>query len=413
MTAQAVVGSILVVAGAFLDVPIALGLGLVLIGFAVVRATWVRRGLRGVGHRRHLASRRVAWGERTGLEIEVSNRGRLPISWLRVDEALSADLVVDGRRLLPGDLGDETLRNTWSLGPRETVRRRLEIGATRRGVFEIGPTAVTAGDLFAMPVARDVWPAVDRLISWPRVLPGPVLDRRDRWGGVERARTGLSEDPSRFVGIRPYQPGDPVRRIHARASARLGTPMTKRFEPSRDRDLLLVIDLESPTSRYENRGDLGDEDEAAESLIVLAASIVRALGERHAALGLAAAGYSGVTSRLAYLPVSHAPGQMERGLDLLARLSPEPSAPFEHVAALVGRVATEATSVFVLTARDSRLLIRPLRALQRRGLAVRVLAAGSTGPSAASRARGAGIPADVLDLDGPWRSASQMILAPG
>lgn len=411
MTGRAVLGSILIIAGAFLDVPIALGLGLVLIGFTAVRAAWVRRGLRGVGHRRHLVSRRVAWGETTRLVIEVWNRGHLPISWLRVDEALSADLVVEGRTLLPGDLGDETLRNTWSLGPHETVRRQLDIGASHRGVFEIGPTVITAGDLFAMPVANDVWPAVDRLISWPRVLPAPPIDRHDRWGGVERARTGLSEDPSRFVGIRPYQPGDPVRRIHARASARLGAPMTKRFEPSRDRDLLLVVDLESPTSSYEVPAGSSEEDEAAESLIVLAASIVRALGERHAALGIAAAGYTGASSRLAYLPVSHAPGQMERGLDLLARLSVEPSAPFEHVTALVGRVATEATSVFVLTARDSRLLVRPLRSLQRRGLAVRLLAAGSAGPSAASRARGAGIPADVIDLDGPWRSASQILLA--
>jgi uncharacterized protein (DUF58 family) len=208
------------------------------------------------------------------------------------------------------------------------------------------------------------------------------------------------------VGIRAYVPGDPLRRIHARASARLGTPMTKRFEPSRDRDLLLVVDLEAPTTRYDN-WDV-DVEEAAEALIVIAASIVRSLGEQHAAFGLAAAGYSGGASRLAYLPVSHAPGQMERGLDLLARLSPEPSAPFERLAALVGRVAGEATSIVVLSARDSRAIVPPLRALQRRGLTVRLLAAGSAGPSAAARARTAGIPSDVVDLDGPWRSASQV-----
>ena len=62
----------------------------------------------------------------------------------------------------------------------------------------------------------------------------------------------------------------------------------------------------------------------------------------------------------------------------------------------------------VLTARDSRLLFRPLRALQRRGLAVRILAAGSAGPGAAARARSAGIPAEVIDLDGPWQTASRV-----
>ena len=133
MTPRAVLGTGLVLAGAFLDVPIALGLGMVLVGFEVLRAIWLRRGLRGVGHRRSLQSSRVAWGEMTGLFIEVWNRSLLPISWLRVDEAISEDVLVRDRALLPGDLGDLTLRNTWSLGPGEIVRRRLEVGASRRG----------------------------------------------------------------------------------------------------------------------------------------------------------------------------------------------------------------------------------------------------------------------------------------
>lgn len=406
MTARAVIGAALVLVGAFLDVPIAIGLGLVLVGVEVLRGLWVRRGLRGVGYRRTLRASHVAWGETAGLSIEVWNRSRLPISWLRVDDAVSEDVRVEGRELRPGDLGDLTLRNTWSLGPREVVRRRLEIGATRRGVHEIGPTTITMGDLFAMPAADGIWTGIDRLVAWPRFVPAAATERRDRWGGADRATSGLSEDPSRFVGIRAYVPGDPVRRIHARASARLGKPMTKRFEPSRDRDLLLVVDLEAPTTRHEAWD--GEPDEAAEELLVIAASIVRSLGERRAAFGVAAAAYSGTSARLAYLPVSHAPGQLERGLDLLARLSSEPSAPFDRLTALVGRAVTEATSIVVLTGRDSRELVRPLRTLQRRGLSVRLLAAGSAGASAVARARAAGIPAEVVGLDGPWRTATRV-----
>ncbi len=407
MNPRAVLGAILVLAGAFLDVPIALSLGLILVGFELLRVIWVRRGMAAVGHRRRMLARHVAWGETTGLVTEVWNRSRLPISWLRVDEAVAEGVTVDDHDLLPGELGDLTLRYTWSIGPRELVRRTLQIGAAGRGIYEIGPTQITAGDLFALPVADGVWPAVDRFVAWPRFVPAAATDRRDRWGGVDRARSGLTEDPSRFVGIRAYAPGDPVRRLHARASARLGRPMTKRFEPSRDRDLLLVVDLESPTSTFEGPG--GESGEAAEALIVVAASIVHALGQRHAAFGVAAAGYSASVARLAYLPISHAPGQMERGLDLLARLSTKPSAPFGHLTALVGRAVGEATSVVVLTARDSGELLGPLRTLQRRGVAVRILGSGAAGPGAAARARSAGIPAEVIDLDGPWRTASRVL----
>jgi uncharacterized protein (DUF58 family) len=408
VTVRAILGLVLVFAGAFMGVPIAIGLGLVTVGFELVRQPWIARGVRGVGYRRRLSSAHVPWGETTTLTIEVWNRSRLPISWLRSDDAISGQAVVSERRLLPGDLGDLTLRNTWTLGPRELVRRRLQVGATRRGVVEIGPTDVVVGDLFALPAGQGSWPDVDRLTVWPRTVAAPGLAREERWGGLDRSRRGLSEDPSRFVGIRDYQPGDPVRRLHARASTRLGRPMTKRFEPSRDRDVLLIVDLEPDLGAGYDAGQ--DPDAATEDLIVIAASLVRALGLAHAAFGLAAAGYAGPERRISYLPVSSAPGQMERGLDLLARLNVGPAASFERLASLVARVAREGTTILVLSGRDVSDLLRPLRALQRQGLSVAVLASGFAGPGSVAAARAIGLQADLVGLDDPWRTASRVVV---
>ena len=408
MTVRTVLGLVLVLAGAFLSVPIAIGLGLVTVGFELVRQPWRARGVRGVGYRRRLSSAHVPWGETTTLTIEVWNRSRLPISWLRSDDAISGDAVVAERRLLPGELGDLTLRNTWTLGPRELVRRRLQVGGSRRGVLEIGPAEVVVGDLFALPAGQGAWPGVDRLTVWPRTVDAPHLARDERWGGFDRSRRGLSEDPSRFVGLRDYQPGDPVRRLHARASARLGRPMSKRFEPSRDRDVLLVLDLEPDLGAGYEPGR--DPDAATEDLIVIAASLIRALGLAHASFGLAAAGYAGPERRISYLPVSSAPGQMARGLDLLARLNVGPAASFERLVGLVGRVAREGTTVLVLTGRDASLLLRPLRALRRQGLSVALLANGVAGPESVAAARATGLGADLVELDGPWRTASRVLV---
>lgn len=271
-------------------------------------------------------------------------------------------------------------------------------------MFQLGPARVTIGDVFAIPAAAGTWTAVDRLIAWPRTLPTDAVDRRDRWGGLQRARTGLSEDPTRFVGIRPYQPGDPIRRLHVRASARLGHPVVKRFEPSRDPDTLLVVDIEprDAGAPKEQRSD------AVEERIVVAASLVRALGLERAPFGIAAAGYARMPSRLAYLPVSSAPAQVERGLDLLARLSVEPSATFDVLVGFLARVAREATTILVVTERDDDRLLGPLRALAHRGFAVQLLAVGPSAPTTVARARAIGLDARSVALDGTWSSATRM-----
>src|SRR6185369_11073619 len=136
----------------------------------------------------------------------------------------------------------------------------------------------------------------DRFLVWPRTVPTDTVHRRDRWGGTDRALAGLSEDPSRFAGIREYSPGDPFRRVHARASARLGRPVVKVFEPSRDREVLIALDVQTVNGRAWET--IWDTDEV-ESLFVVAASIARSLAGERSAFGLAAAGYHGAESRFA------------------------------------------------------------------------------------------------------------------
>ena len=184
------------------------------------------------------------------------------------------------------------------------------------------------GDPFARRAATEERDEIDTFLVWPRTIPATELAPTDRWGDLDRAHAGLAEDPSRFAGVRPYSPGDPMRRVHARASARLGRPMIKRFEPSRDREVLIALDVQTSDGPA---WDLGLTDDEVESLYVVAASVTRSLARRRVAFGLMAAGYTGAETRIAQVPVSSAPGQAERILDLLARLSSHASMPFERL----------------------------------------------------------------------------------
>jgi uncharacterized protein (DUF58 family) len=408
MTARAVAAIALVLAGAIFGVAVATVLGIVALMVEIVHAIWVRRGLRGVQYARRLGSRRLAWGDEMALEVEIWNRKALPLAWLEADDAIDDGLLVRDRPAVETQAYGAAMRNTWTLAPYERVIRHLRLSARRRGVFTIGPVALSVGDLFAREAARTEIQGNQTVTAWPRTVAAASVVRPDRWGDLDRAQRGLLEDPSRFAGIRPYSPGDPIRRIHARSSARLQKPMTKRFEPSRERDVLIALDLQVPRSL---RREVGPDDDAGESLFVIAGSLARSLAAEHAAFGLTAAGYVGQPHQFADVPVARSAGQAARVLDLLARLSMPPSARFEALLARIERRVASGTTVLVLTARAPAPFVRPLRRLRRAGFGIAVVTTGPDAAAHAAEARGAGFLARAAVLDGPWPTASELRLA--
>lgn len=400
---------LLVLIGSGLDVPIVILLGVVVLVIELVNAAWARRGLRRVRYLRTLTARRTPWGAQIPMTIEVWNRDRLPLAWLRADDEASHGVTVRERELEDADTDAAVLRNAWTLRPYERVTRRFHVGAERRGVFALGPVSLSMGDPFARGAATEERDLVDRFLVWPRTIPTVEIEPPDRWGDLQRARSGLAEDPSRFAGVRPYAPGDPVRRIHARTSARLGRPMIKRFEPSRDREVLVAIDVQGADGPA---WSLAFSEDEVERLYVVAASIARSLAARRVPFGLIAAGYTGAESRIATVPVSSAPGQAERALDLLARLSSHASAPFDHLLAVAGATLRPGTTVLVLTARDPRPFATALRRLERRGADVVVITCGRDAARDAAAARDAGFVTRRAEMDGPWWTAGQLMIAP-
>jgi uncharacterized protein (DUF58 family) len=369
---------------------------------------WARSGLRGVSYRRRLDRDRITWGEELSMTVEVWNRKPLPLAWLRADDDASSGVVVRERSLTLGRHGAAVLRNVWTLAPFERVTRRFHVGAERRGVFELGPVGLSVGDLFAREAAAEQREDVDRFLVRPRSVPTSAIHRRDTWGGTDRARTGLAEDPSRFAGTREYAPGDPLRRVHPLASARLGRPIVKVFEPSRDREVLVALDVQVRDGPV---WQTGFDSEAIEALFVTAASIARSLARERAAFGLVAAGYHGAESRFASVAVSEAPGQLERVLDLLARLSSHPSAPFDALLGRTLRTVRTGTTVVVVTARSPAPYLAHLRRFEQAGCRVLVIACGSAAAADAGRARRAGFAARTAALDGPWQTAGHLAVS--
>jgi uncharacterized protein (DUF58 family) len=406
MTPTAFAALALILGGAVIRTPVAVILGLVLLMLEVVHAIWHERGLEDVSYVRRLATNRTSWGDDIAMTIEVWNRKRLPLAWLRADDVASDGVEVRGRQLVETNDAGDVLRNTWTLAPFERVARHVRLVADHRGVFELGPVSLTVGDLFARPAASIERATVDRFIVRPRTVAAPGLARPDRWGDLHRSRFGLAEDVSRFAGVRPWMPGDPLRRIHPRTSARLGVPMTKRFEPSQERQVLIALDVKTSDGPA---WATSLESEDFESLCVITASLARSLAAERSAFGITAAGYTRSPTRFADIAISESPGQLDSVLDLLARLSSQPSASFDRLLARIQRTTRAGTTVVIVSGRSHSLELAGLRRLRRAGFEVVVLACGEAAAEGAGAARAAGFTARVARLDGPWRTASRLV----
>jgi len=408
MAGRAALGVALALAGSLSGTSIVVLLGLAIVLLEGIRALWRRRGLADVEYTRRLSTHRAVVGDVVGLDISVWNRKRLPLAWLRAEDAATAGLVVRERELIHSETMGRALANAWTLAPFERVVRHFHVEAIRRGVHELGPARLAVGDLFAGLADETDYRRIDRLVVRPRTVPVHGLPPRARWGGGEPSRRGLLEHPLAYAGVRDYQPGDPLRKVHHRASARIGRPLTKRFDPAREREVIIALDIQSldgpawqPTF----------DDDLVESLCVTVASLARRLRDDGAAVGLAVAGYSGAPRPIAVLAPSEAAEQLPRILDLLARLSPFPSATFDRLLGTLPRGLRPGTEIVVVTARDPGPYLAAMRRLRSIGFGVTLLAIGPRSGYAVGRARAAGIVARPARLDGPWADCRGLVVA--
>lgn len=379
-------------------------------GYGATTRLWTRYGLTDLVYERRLGSDRAVVGDTVDLDIAVWNRKALPLPWIAADDLVTGGIEVRERKALELEeaaLQRRSLRNTWALGWYERVVRHYHLDARRRGVFEFGPVRLHIRDLVGRHAVTEERDLPDRLVVGPRTVAVREVGPARAPIGERRARQGLVHDPTLFGGVRPFQPGDTLRRIHWRATARLGRPVSRRWEPARSRQVVLILDvqtLEGPAWAM-----AWDED-AFEGLCVAAASLARSLLDGGAAVGLAAAGFSGTAQRVAYLPMRSGLAHLGRVTELLARLGPISSGTLGSLLTWLTQRVPAGASLMILTARQPDTIRPTLRRLQASGYAVEVLVLGS-GTADLGPARRAGIPVRTMRVSPTWETADVVELS--
>lgn len=217
-------------------------------------------------------------GDTVAVVISLENRGALPIAWLLAEDLLPREaLMFHPPRL---QIHGERMQ-LMMVPPRNRKSMRYQITCNRRGYYQIGPLLVETGDLFGLHRRHRVAAEPHFVMVLPKVIPLQGYDiSSKRPIGEVRMTYRLYEDPTRIAGVRRYERGDPMNRVHWRATARTGTLHCKVYEPSTIAGATLLLDF------HVLAHDKRHEPFRSELAITAAASIASALCTMGQQLGL-------------------------------------------------------------------------------------------------------------------------------
>lgn len=193
------------------------------------------------------------------------------IPWLRIESRISPYLHFGSLDNLEVR-GDMYHRSLFSVMPYQKIVRRHRVTFLRRGIYNVGSAALTAGDVTGMfrsgreqqlEMSITVFP---RLLG-PEEMPQPLQELSGSWSRERQ----LLKDPFLVRGIREYQPGDPIRDIHWPASARMQTLQVRIHDDESHMHVMVLINGQLREDQWDDLMDY--EQEPIEYLISMAATL--------------------------------------------------------------------------------------------------------------------------------------------
>ena len=150
-----------------------------------------------------------------------------------------------GPAWVEGRIDGKPFRLGTGLVPVSGWRRTLELTDLRRGPLGASGWSIGTSDPLGFYVSRRRWPDAEVAVVYPRFAS---LAHRRPVRELETAaavpRAGSGTEP---FGIREYRPGDSLRRIHWRSSARRSELVVREFEPPGVQTVTIAVDPDPPT----------------------------------------------------------------------------------------------------------------------------------------------------------------------
>ena len=230
-----------------------------------------RVGLRHLVISRRFLKPSVFCGEQSEMVETIVNDHLAVIPWLRIESRISPYLRF-GKQDNLEVRGEMYHRSLFTVMPYQKIVRHHRVTFLRRGIYNVGTAALTAGDITgifrsgreqALNMSVTVFP---RLLD-PEEMPLPLQELTGNW---TRERQ-LLKDPFLVRGIREYQTGDPIRDIHWPASARMQSLQVRIHDDESHMHLMVLVNGQLRDDQWDDLMDY--EQDQIERLISVAATL--------------------------------------------------------------------------------------------------------------------------------------------
>lgn len=320
-------------------------LGLLLI---IVNWVWTYISVRKLSVNRNQRLKRMQVGHVFEEGFEIINPIRLSRLWVEVDDLSD----------LPGKSGSKVLSGLSGNKNRYYYSRTI---LTKRGSFNLGPTKLRSGDPFGMFLSEKIIPNDKQLIVLPHIIKiNKFYNPSGYIQGGKAIRQKSLEATSFASGVREYQSGDPLNRIHWKSSAKRNKFMVKEFDQDPHADIWVIIDgfkennyeeIETEESQFADtfwairkKSPFKLQKSTFEYAISCAASLSAFFIGEEKPVGLICA-----DKVLTVLPPEKGSRQEGKLLETMAFLSGEGSKPINEVIESSGNQITRGSTVVIIS----------------------------------------------------------------
>lgn len=195
-------------------------------------------------------------GETVQMRETIRNAKPLPLPLLTVESRLNPNLQLSsGANVEVNDIGYH--KSLFTLLPFSKITRTHQVKCLKRGYYKVSSLAVSVHDLFGLvSVSENEVIVRADIIVYPKLLDPELfsLPCHSLMGNLI-VRRWISEDPFLLSGIREYEPGDPMKIVHWKATAKTGELKVNQYEYSSNTRLLLILNVESSEEQWGREGD--------------------------------------------------------------------------------------------------------------------------------------------------------------